>query len=55
LDRFEEDIGIGQIIRVFHASGKIPVESDKLNKHNKAGEITNLKFFFNMLGIKSGP
>lgn len=40
---------------VFHVSGKIPVESGKLNKYNKGEEITNLQFLRNMLGSKSGP
>jgi len=34
LDRFDEDFGIGRTMLIFHASGKIPVDSDRLNSCN---------------------
>lgn len=44
---------------VFHALGKIPVDSDKLYRNNKGEEIIYLQFLKNILyyilGIKSGP
>jgi len=40
---------------VFQASGKVPVDSDKLKMNNRGEEIAYLQFLKNKLGIKSGP
>lgn len=40
LDKSEEGLGIGRMKLVFHKSGKIPEERDRLNKYAKGVEIT---------------
>jgi len=55
LDSSDENFGIGQITLNFHASGKIPIDNNMLNRYNKCEEITYVQFLKNMLGIKSNP
>lgn len=35
LDRSDDNFGTGRITLAFHASGKIPVDSDRLIRYNK--------------------
>jgi len=51
-----EELEIGRMRLVFHASLKVPVDSDKLKMNSKGEEIAYLQFLKNTLGIiKSGP
>lgn len=51
LEKSEEDgLGIGRMKLVFHLSGKVTEERNKLNKYAKGVEITNLQILKNILG-----
>jgi len=46
---------MGRTKLVFHVLGKMPDESDKLNRYNRGGVIAYLQFFRNTFSIKLGP
>jgi len=50
LEKSEDGLGVGLMKLVFHISGKVPEERNKLNKYAKSVEIINLQFLKNILG-----